>query len=81
MFLNGCQWPPDNAGSEGCPVSVASLAARTMDIFSILGPQASAESCAELSQRFISRNRENLQRVRKDGCPFPGASVLAHLGA
>ena len=45
------------------------------------GFRASAESCTALSQRFIFRNRKNLQRVRKDGCPAPGASVLAHIGA
>ncbi len=42
--------------------------------------RAFAESCAELSQHFIFRNRKNLQCVRKDGCPGGGASVLAHIG-
>ena len=35
MRSNGHHWPPPNAGSDGCPVSVASVAARTMGIFPI----------------------------------------------
>ncbi len=50
------------------------------DICPIPSSKSFVESCAELYQRSIFRNRKNLQRVRKDGCPGCGASVLARIG-